>query len=147
MDENADEQYDEAGDYPDDGKEVRFVTTEELDGIKKEISECHTANEALRSFITDVQSDLHSFRSRMGELSWSTYETDAAKATRRAEALDDRLGATEMMLHQRIDEVEQQEFLDRKLIWTEGQATNRRVLTAKKEIRQDFEVFSRVFKE
>ena len=92
------------------------MTNEELDAVKKEIAECHTADGALRSFITDVQGDLSSFRSRMGEVSQSTYQTDRKEVSSRLDEFVNKLGANEMAIYQRIDEVERKEIYDRKLI-------------------------------
>ena len=104
----------------DDGDSIRFVQKHELDALKKEVDECHRANETLRTFITDTTSDLHSLKTRISDdFSWSRYETDWKTQREENTSIYDRIKEDVKLIHEILVEHEDTEKRDRTLLYQE----------------------------
>ena len=71
----------ESGEYSDYGEDeaetVRFVSHDELNVLKKSIEETNRTNEALRTMITDTNSQFLSFKETIGvNFTWDKYKYD-----------------------------------------------------------------------
>lgn len=106
------------GDGFDAEDSVRFVTQDQLESVKKELDEVHTANEALRTYISGVQSELWTVRSRISDsFSWHLYQENIKKEEVERKALTERLDRETAEMRALVKTCETQEHHDRKLLY------------------------------
>ena len=107
----------------------------------------HSVNHHLENLISDLSTTISTFREEIspeGKFNYEVYQEDWEQQKSENEKIMERIKQEMICVHESLVEQEENAHRDRKLLYTEIQNTNRRVMVGKTEIREDFASFSKV---
>lgn len=117
-----------------DDDEIQFVQQEQLDEVKKELAAQHTVNHKLEMMISELNTTISTFREEIspeGKFNFEKYELDWFHQETENKELMTKLKEEMIYVHESLESLKEDAHRDRKLLYTEIQNTNRRVMVTK----------------